>query len=156
MFPDRQCVSNLGAELVELSVLMASDDELSQRSPHSTGDLVIAARYRQVGLVVFCRERERERLAHYTTEKYDKDLHHVSCRRILQYFTLSSRTIQRLQQTICINKYLTISPNVLKQSHISYYLRKGNTGMCNHSFTVCSLTGLTRMISNSYNAYLTT
>lgn len=54
-------MSNLGAELVELSVLVAGDDELSQRSPHSTGDLVIAARYRQVGLVVFCRERERGR-----------------------------------------------------------------------------------------------
>lgn len=39
----RQCVSNLGAELVDLSVLMTSNDELSQRSPHSAGDLVIAA-----------------------------------------------------------------------------------------------------------------
>lgn len=39
----RQCASNLGAELVDLSVLMTSNDELSQRSPHSAGDLVIAA-----------------------------------------------------------------------------------------------------------------
>lgn len=52
------CLPNLGTELVELSVLMAGNDELSQRSPHSTGDLVVAAGYRQVGLVVLCRERD--------------------------------------------------------------------------------------------------
>lgn len=60
MFPDRWCVSNLGAELVELSVLVTGNDELSQRSPHSAGNLALTAGYRQVGLVVLCRERERE------------------------------------------------------------------------------------------------
>lgn len=50
--------AHLAAKLVDLSVLMASDDELSQRAPHSTGNLVVTARYRQVGLVVLCRDRE--------------------------------------------------------------------------------------------------
>lgn len=38
-----KCVSNLGAELVDLSVLMTGNDKLSQRSPHSAGNLVVAA-----------------------------------------------------------------------------------------------------------------
>lgn len=58
MFP--VCVTNLGTKLVDLSVLMAGNDKFSQRSPHSTGDLVVTARYGQVGLVVLCREK-RER-----------------------------------------------------------------------------------------------
>lgn len=45
MFPDGQCVSNLGTELVDLSVLVAGDDKLPQGSPHSTGYLVVAAGY---------------------------------------------------------------------------------------------------------------
>lgn len=61
-FPDRQCVCNLSAELVDLSVLMAGNDKLSQRSPHSAGNFVVAARYRQVGLVVLCSKRGRDSL----------------------------------------------------------------------------------------------
>ncbi len=61
MSTDRQRVSHLGAELVDLSILVAGDDELSQRSPHSTRNLVVAARYRQVGLVVLCSDRDRQR-----------------------------------------------------------------------------------------------
>lgn len=50
------CFTNLGAELVELSVLVAGDDVLPQRPPHGAGYLVVAAWNRQVGLVVFCRD----------------------------------------------------------------------------------------------------
>lgn len=58
MFP--VCDTNLGAKLVDLPVLMAGDDKFSQWSPHSTGDLVVTARYSQVGLVVLCREKREK------------------------------------------------------------------------------------------------
>ena len=53
---------HLGTELVDLSVLVAGDDKFPQRSPHSTGNLVVAAGYRQVGLVVLCGGKQRKSL----------------------------------------------------------------------------------------------
>ena len=52
-----QCV-HLGAELVDLPVLMTSNNKLSQRPPHSTGDLRLSAGHCQVWLVVLYRESE--------------------------------------------------------------------------------------------------
>ena len=63
-------VTHLGVELVDLSVLVAGDDKLSQRSPHSTGDLVLAAGSGQVGLVVFYRDRWREMLITATRQDF--------------------------------------------------------------------------------------
>ena len=56
------CSQYLGTELIDLSILMASNDKLSQGPPHGTGDLVLIAGYRQVGLVVICRHTHRESL----------------------------------------------------------------------------------------------
>lgn len=61
-------MSDLGAELVDLSILVTGDDKLSQGSPHSTGDLALAAGYGLVGLVVLCTDT-RGRETRFTTER---------------------------------------------------------------------------------------
>lgn len=60
---------HLGAELVDLPVLMTSDNKLSQRPPHSTGDLRLSAGHRQVRLVVLYRESERHGQRERGTER---------------------------------------------------------------------------------------
>ncbi len=51
--------TNLSTVLVNFSIFMAGDHKLSQRTPHSTGDLWLVAGNRHIWLVVLCRRETK-------------------------------------------------------------------------------------------------